>query len=47
MGFYGFSRATPFGVCGGPEKDRNVRVGGGTSTRALPGFVLPAVYPSA
>ena len=22
--FYGFSRVTPFGVCGGPEKDRNV-----------------------
>ena len=21
MGFYGFSRVTPFGVCGGPEKD--------------------------
>ena len=34
MGFYGFSRVTPFGVCGGPEKDRNVRVGGGT-LRAL------------
>ena len=30
MGFYGFSRVTPFGVCGGPEKDRNVCVGGGT-----------------
>ena len=28
MGFYGFSRVTPFGVCGGPGKDRNVRVGG-------------------
>ena len=24
MGFYGFSRVTPFGVCGGPEKDRDV-----------------------
>ena len=23
-GFYGFSRVTPFGVCGGPEKDREV-----------------------
>ena len=23
-GFYGFSRVTPFGVCGGPEKDRDV-----------------------
>ena len=34
MGFYGFSRVTPFGVCGGPEKDRNVRVCGGT-LRAL------------
>ena len=33
-GFYGFSRVTPFGVCGGPEKDRNVCVGGGT-LRAL------------
>ena len=30
MGFYGFSRVTPLGVCGGPEKDRNVRVSGGT-----------------
>ena len=28
MGSYGFSRVTPLGVCGGPEKDRNVRVGG-------------------
>ena len=27
MGSYGFSRVTPLGVCGGPEKDRNVRVG--------------------
>ena len=42
MGFYGFSRVTPFGVCGGPEKDRNVRVGG-TFTHALPGFALPVV----
>ena len=31
--FYGFSRVTPFGACGGPEKDRNVRVGG--TLRAL------------
>ena len=23
-GFYGFSRVTPFGVYGGPEKDRDV-----------------------
>ena len=23
-GFYGFSRVTPFGACGGPEKDRDV-----------------------
>ena len=22
--FYGFSRVTPFGICGGPEKDRDV-----------------------
>ena len=34
-GFYGFSRVTPFGVCGGPEKDRNVHVGG----------TLPALSP--
>ena len=34
MGLYGFSRVTPSGVCGGPEKDRNVRVGDGT-LRAL------------
>ena len=33
MGFYGFSRVTPFEVCGGPEKYRNVRVGG--TLRAL------------
>ena len=46
MGFYGFSRVTPFGVCGGPEKDRNVCVGG-TFTCAFPGFALPAVCPSA
>ena len=36
MGFYGFSRVTPFGVCGG-----------GTLRALSPGFVLPAVYPSA
>ena len=29
MGFYGFSRVTPFGVCGGPEKDRDVCFCGG------------------
>ena len=28
MGFYGFSRVTPLGVCGGPEKDRDVFVVG-------------------
>ena len=28
--FYGFSRVTPFGVCGGPEKDRDVCFCGGT-----------------
>ena len=28
MGFYGFSRVTPLGVCGGPEKDRDVCFGG-------------------
>ena len=27
---YGFSRVTPFGVCGGPEKDRDVFVCWGT-----------------
>ena len=27
--FYGFSRVTPFGVCGGPEKDRDVCFCGG------------------
>ena len=30
MGFYSFSRVTPFGVCGGPEKDRDVCFCGGT-----------------
>ena len=30
MGFYGFSRVTPLGVCGGPEKDRDVCFCGGT-----------------
>ena len=28
-GFYGFSRVTPLGVCGGPEKDRDVCFCGG------------------
>ena len=41
-GFYGFSRATPFGVWGGPEEDQDVCFCGVTFTRALPGFVLPA-----
>ena len=40
-GFYGFSRVTPFGVCGGPEKDRDVCFCGAAFTRALPGFALP------
>ena len=44
--FYGFSRVTPFGVCGGPEKDRDVCLLWDI-TCALPGFVLPAVCPSA
>ena len=44
MGFYGFSRVTPFGVCGGPEKDRDVCFCGGAFTRALPGFALPERY---
>ena len=30
-----------FGVCGGPEKDRDVCFCGGAFTRALPGFALP------
>ena len=28
-GFYGFSRVTPLGVCGGPDKDRDVCFCGG------------------
>ena len=39
---YGFSKATPFGVWGGPEKDRDVCFWWWDSTYALPGFVLPA-----
>ena len=27
-GFYGFSRVTPFGVCGGPERTENLFCGG-------------------
>ena len=34
--FYGFSRVTPFGVCGGPEKDRNVCFCGGISRTLSP-----------
>ena len=44
--FYGFSRVTPFGVGGGPEKDRDVCLLWDI-TCALPGFVLPAVCPLA
>ena len=39
-GFYGFSRVTPLGVCGGPEKDRDVFLWW-DFTHVLPGFVLP------
>ena len=46
-GSYGFSKATPFGVWGGPEKDRDVCFCGGTFTRAPPGFVLPVGCPLA
>ena len=46
-GFYGFSRVTPFGVWGGPEKDRDVCFCGGTFTHALPGFALPERGPLA
>ena len=30
MGFNGFSRVTPFGVCGGPERTEILCFGGGT-----------------
>ena len=46
-GSYGFSKATPFGVWGGPEKDRDECFCGRTFTRALPRFVLPAGCPLA
>ena len=46
-GFYGFSRATPFGVWGGPEEDRDVCFCGVTFTRALPRFALPERGPLA
>ena len=36
MGLYGPSRVTPFGVCSGPEKDRNVRISGGTPCAPSP-----------
>ena len=46
-GFYGFSRVTPFGVWGGPEKDRDVCFWWWGLTRALPGFALPERDPLA
>ena len=34
-GFYGFFKATPFGVWGGPEKDREVCFCGGGALRSF------------